>query len=58
MKTKPDWIFKCRKCNHEVYMDKKKDIRKFLTLDCPECGEEPFENWVLIGDGNFEKLNS
>jgi hypothetical protein len=22
-----------------------------------EC-EEPFENWVLIGDGNFEKLNS
>lgn len=19
------------------------------SYDCPECGEEPYENWVLVG---------
>lgn len=51
---KPDLIFKCNKCNHEVYVDKVK-ATKMLKKNCPECGEEPYENWILIGEGNFDK---
>ncbi len=53
-KIKPDFIFKCTKCSHEVYVTKK-DILKMLKTDCPECGEEAYENWSLIGEGDFEK---
>lgn len=50
---KPDWIFKCYKCSHKVYVTKK-DIAKMLKTDCPQCGEEAFENWIFIGEGDFE----
>lgn len=52
-KEKPDWIFTCHKCQHQVYVGKEK-VKKMLKLDCPECGEEPYENWVLVGEGDFE----
>ncbi len=51
---KPNWIFKCNKCSHQVYVDKK-DTQIMLKKDCPECGEEAFENWILIGEGNYDK---
>lgn len=43
----------CAKCQHNLYVDKKK-VSKVLKLDCPNCGEEPYENWCLIGEGNFD----
>lgn len=53
-KTKPEYIFQCLKCSHIAYIDKAK-ILKIIKKDCPECGEEPYENWLFIGEGNFEK---
>ena len=50
---KPDFIFECRKCTHNVYVDKTK-VAKMLKTDCPECGEEAEGNWLLIGEGDFE----
>jgi len=49
-----DLIFQCKKCLHQVYTD---DARKMLTSDCPNCGEEPYENWILFGEGNYEDHN-
>ena len=50
----PDLIFKCYKCSHNLYIDKSR-VKKILKTDCPECGEEPYENWILIGEGNYNK---
>jgi len=52
--VQPDYIFQCEKCNHKVYVDKKR-IDKMLSLDCPECGEEADNNWILEGEGCFER---
>ena len=56
----PDFIIQCRKCGHEVYITggatmTGKEIAKKAELDCPECGEEYYENWRIVGLGNFEK---
>ena len=51
----PDWVFRCYKCSHNVYIGKDR-VKQMLRLDCPECGEESEENWILIREGNFEKL--
>lgn len=53
MKKKPDWIFQCHKCGHQTYVDKK-DVHKILNAECSECGEEPYENWVIIGEGDYD----
>lgn len=53
-KTKPDWIFECYKCEHELYVTKK-HIAHLLKTDCPHCGEEAHRNWILIGEGDFNK---
>lgn len=45
-----DYIFKCRKCSHNLYVPKSK-LDKLLKYDCPECGEESYELWILIGKG-------
>lgn len=50
---KPDLIFVCQKCEHQVYVNKSK-VMKILKNDCPECGEEPYENWILVGEGDFD----
>ena len=39
-------IFKCSKCEHEVHI---KEVKNVINLDCPVCGEEPDENWILTG---------
>jgi len=51
---KPEFIFKCRKCNHYIYVDKPK-VAKLLKKDCPNCGEERYGLWILIGEGNYDK---
>ena len=46
--------FKCKKCLHTVFTDTEgKFMRK--PVDCPKCGEEPDENWIYLGPGNWEK---
>jgi len=48
-----DLIFKCYKCEHNLYVTRDiKTINKLLKLECPECGEEG-EIWTLIGEGNL-----
>ena len=41
-------VLKCRKCGHELYMDAKylqiKSLAQISDMDCPECGEEGYEN--------------
>lgn len=48
-------VFICQKCSHIVFVDEKKGWVKKVLNDCPNCGEEPYENWVLRGYGNYEK---
>ena len=50
-------IFQCRKCMHQLIVEvpdkmTKEELmqkfRKVSNLECPNCGEEPYENWVLL----------
>ena len=54
------FVLGCRKCEHRLYVplsitrgSAKSFLKKLSDIadnyDCPECGEEPYENWVLIG---------
>lgn len=52
--SKPEWIFECSKCQHNIYVDKPK-LKKLLKTDCPECGEEAARNWILVDEGEFSK---
>ena len=53
-----DTVFKCRKCEHLLFVNKISNIKmeELLHMECPECGEEGYENWVLsrVGDFNDE----
>ena len=55
-------VFKCRKCEHRIYVENTDDIVRNLRYvsnsDCPNCGEEPDENWVLIGTSNNPSDNN
>lgn len=46
-------VFICRKCGHELYVKDVKDMGKKLgeiaVMDCPNCGEEGYDNWILSG---------
>lgn len=50
-------VFKCRKCGHELYMDSYnlhnsnswKAFDNLSKRECPSCGEEGYENWILVG---------
>ena len=49
-------VLECGKCGHRLYIQVNKYVNLLKTLgniseryDCPECGEEPYENWILIG---------
>lgn len=54
-----DIIFICKKCRHNLYVSNKKGwIKKMLTADCPNCGEEAYENWILRDTGKFEDINN
>ena len=49
---KPDYVFCCKKCGHLLFIPKPK---KILKPDCPDCGEEPYMNWILLRMGNYEE---
>lgn len=44
-------VFICRKCGHNLYVEEVpnfgKKLARIAKLDCPNCGEEGYENWVL-----------
>ena len=53
---KPDIIFECRKCGHNLYVSIKNKLHKIEKTDCPACGEEPERNWIFVCFGNFDEL--
>lgn len=52
MTKNKDFIFQCKKCSHQIYTS---TPEKLINYDCPECGEEWNENYILIGKGNYDK---
>lgn len=50
-------VFICRKCEHNLYLAKR-DIKKLLKLDCPNCGEEPYELWIFSGFATEKQMNN
>jgi DNA replicative helicase MCM subunit Mcm2 (Cdc46/Mcm family) len=51
-KLDKDFIFLCKKCGHNLYVERKK-IHLVLKTDCPNCGEESYENWIFMGRGTL-----
>lgn len=51
----PDLVFRCRKCSHLLFINKKY-ISKLMEDDscCPKCGEDSYENWILSREGDYE----
>lgn len=55
--SKPDVVLKCRKCGHLLFIRKwkfNKKLEEYLEMDCPECGEEGYENWILSRLGDYD----
>ena len=55
-----DLIFKCLKCGHLVFVTGEplkqiKKISSFNKKECPNCGEEGYENWVYVRKGNYDR---
>jgi transcription elongation factor Elf1 len=50
-------VFKCRKCGHFLFVGDISLTRfeKIANMDCPDCGEEGYENWILSRLGNYEE---
>ena len=43
-------IFKCRKCDGYLVVETNKlleDLQAVSEKDCPFCGEEAYQNWIL-----------
>ena len=44
-------VFICRKCEHNLYVEETENFAEKLgdiaVSDCPNCGEEGYENWIL-----------
>lgn len=44
-------VFICRKCEHNLYVEEVPDfgekLGKICVMNCPNCGEEGYENWIL-----------
>lgn len=54
-----DLIFVCRKCNHNLYQGIEgnllKKLLKLSETECPNCGEQGEELWLLSRGGNWKK---
>lgn len=52
-------VLQCRKCGHLLYVginNKLLDtIKKIDDVECPSCGEEGNENWVVRGIDDWKK---
>lgn len=55
MMKNPDLVFTCRKCEHNLFVDKVHFIKSVKMPDCPNCGEESDFNWIFEREGNYEK---
>jgi len=58
LKKNNDLVFICKKCNHNLFLTEwweEKRMQKLLKTECPECGEESDENWILSGFDTFKK---
>ncbi|WP_342423065.1 hypothetical protein [Paenibacillus sp. FSL E2-0178] len=57
MDNKNEVIFQCRKCEHNLFIEgiDLKLIDRISKMECRSCGEEPEENWILVGLGNSEE---
>lgn len=46
-------VFTCKKCGHQMYVENTENLaqslNKLTVTDCPSCGEESDENWILGG---------
>ena len=44
-------VFICRKCGHNLYAEETPDfgekLGKIAVMDCPTCGEQGYDNWIL-----------
>ena len=44
-------VFICRKCGYNLYAEETPDfgekLGKIAVMDCPTCGEEGYDNWIL-----------
>lgn len=55
--SKREIVFKCKKCEHQLYVDCicADRLEQIARMECPQCGEDGHENWILSRKGNFEK---
>lgn len=49
-------VFQCKKCDQLLFIKKlnKKKLKEIMELECPNCGEEGYSNWILLKMGNYE----
>lgn len=55
---KPEIVFECRKCEHNLFVAKdqlQEKILKVIKMDCPNCGEEAGDIWILSREGDYNK---
>lgn len=57
--SKPDFVFRCKKCGHNLFIRATKiDILDLIKTECPSCGEEP-DNWnglwIFLRAGDWNK---
>lgn len=57
MEKVKELCFICRKCTHHLFVDEKPGWVRRMKTDCPNCGEEGDQNWILRGYGDFRKEN-
>lgn len=52
-----DIVFTCMKCGHLLFVSdiSFEKLVNIMNKDCPTCGEEGYENWILSRTGNFDE---
>ena len=50
-------VCRCRKCDHLLFIENISisKLKGIMNMDCPNCGEEGYENWILSRLGNYEE---
>ena len=52
---KKELHFICNKCEHHLFVDEKPGwVEKLTKRDCPNCGEESGELWIIVGYGKYK----
>lgn len=52
---KNQYVFQCKKCQHNIYVSLVKQIRNLTTIECSSCGESGDLNWIFNRMGNYER---